>query len=100
MKLTRLCPHAPVAALLPARDGQVTGFPELFPGISNRVLTLNLVCSIPFFREWIMLNGILSVSKSSINTLLGSKAPHACNAVTIVVGGAQEALGKFGQSAR
>lgn len=39
-----------------------------------------------------MLNGILSVSKSSINCLLGSKAPHPCNAVTIVVGGAQEAL--------
>ncbi|KAF4965906.1 hypothetical protein FSARC_6342 [Fusarium sarcochroum] len=71
------------------------GFKELFPGITNTLLTLDSNFRLPFYRDWIMLHGLQSVSKESIWNLLNKGGPNnngQGRAVTIVVGGARESL--------
>ncbi|KAF5020694.1 hypothetical protein F66182_7256 [Fusarium sp. NRRL 66182] len=71
------------------------GFRELFPGITNTLLTLDSNFRLPFYRDWIMLHGLQSVSKESIWNLLNKGGPNndgQGRAVTIVVGGARESL--------
>ncbi|KAJ4002857.1 diacylglycerol O-acyltransferase 1 [Fusarium irregulare] len=71
------------------------GFRELFPGITNTLLTLDSNFRLPFYRDYIMLLGLQSVSKESIWNLLskgGPKNDGRGRAVTIVVGGARESL--------
>ncbi|KAF5009028.1 hypothetical protein FDECE_4715 [Fusarium decemcellulare] len=71
------------------------GFSELFPGITNTLLTLDSNFRLPFNRDWILWMGLQSVSKESIWNILtkgGPKNDGQGRAVTIVVGGARESL--------
>jgi len=71
------------------------GFPEMFPGITNTMLTLDSNFRLPFYRDWLFGMGLRSVSKESIYNLLskgGKKNDGQGRAVTIVVGGARESL--------
>ncbi|KAH8735396.1 diacylglycerol acyltransferase-domain-containing protein [Ilyonectria robusta] len=71
------------------------GFADLFPGITNTLLTLDSNFRLPFNRDWILLMGLQSVSKESIWNILnkgGPKNDGQGRAVTIVVGGARESL--------
>uniref|UniRef100_A0A7S4DP42 diacylglycerol O-acyltransferase n=1 Tax=Lotharella globosa TaxID=91324 RepID=A0A7S4DP42_9EUKA len=66
-----------------------TGFPEKFPGIDRRLLTLNINFKVPVLREWLLSHGICEAGARSIQTIL-KKGPGS--SVVLVVGGAQEAL--------
>jgi 2-acylglycerol O-acyltransferase 2 len=71
------------------------GFAEKFPGITNSLLTLDSNFRLPFYRDWLLLMGVRSVSKESIANTLSKGGPNndgAGRAVTIVVGGARESL--------
>ncbi|KAF7548251.1 hypothetical protein G7046_g8744 [Stylonectria norvegica] len=71
------------------------GFAELFPGITNTLLTLDSNFRLPFNRDWILRMGLQSVSKESIWNILTKGGPNGegqGRAVTIVVGGARESL--------
>lgn len=71
------------------------GFSELFPGITNTLLTLDSNFRLPFNRDWILAMGLQSVSKESIWNILtkgGHNGEGQGRAVTIVVGGARESL--------
>ncbi|KAI1636545.1 diacylglycerol acyltransferase-domain-containing protein [Biscogniauxia mediterranea] len=71
------------------------GFSEKFPGITNSLLTLDSNFRIPFYREYILANGVRSVSKESIVNILTKGGPNGegmGRAVTVVVGGARESL--------
>lgn len=67
----------------------VTGFTKLFPGLNVRLATLGFNLKIPFFREWLLRMGIISVSATSIRHVL-SCGPGS--AVVVVPGGAAESL--------
>ncbi|RMZ89102.1 hypothetical protein DV736_g3670, partial [Chaetothyriales sp. CBS 134916] len=74
---------------------EALGFAELFPGITNSLLTLDSNFRIPFYREYILGLGISSVSRESIENLLskgGVDGEGMGRAVTIVIGGARESL--------
>lgn len=71
------------------------GFAEKFPGITNSLLTLDSNFRLPFYRDWLLLMGVRSVSKESIANTLSKGGPNndgQGRAVTIVVGGARESL--------
>ena len=74
---------------------EALGFSELFPGITNTLLTLDSNFRIPLYRDYALAMGLASVSRESIENLL-SKGGHngagMGRAVTIVVGGARESL--------
>ncbi|XP_053686768.1 diacylglycerol O-acyltransferase 2-like, partial [Sabethes cyaneus] len=78
-----------------------TGFPNQFPGIRSRVVTLDFHLLVPFFRELIFSWGAASCSEQSIINLV--QAPndpsdarnsdgYTSNAAVIIVGGAAESL--------
>jgi hypothetical protein len=70
-------------------------FSELFPGITNTLLTLDSNFRIPFYREYAMALGLASVSRESCENLLtkgGTDGEGMGRAITIVVGGARESL--------
>jgi len=74
---------------------EALGFSQKFPGINNSLLTLDNNFKVPFYREYLLLHGVASVSKESIQNNLkkgGLDGKGAGRAVTIVVGGAREAL--------
>ncbi|KPI39525.1 Diacylglycerol O-acyltransferase 2A [Cyphellophora attinorum] len=74
---------------------EAMGFAELFPGITNTLLTLDANFRLPFYREYALAMGLASVSKESIENLLSKGGPNGSGmgrAVTIVVGGAKESL--------
>ena len=74
---------------------EALGFSQLFPGITNTLLTLENNFRIPLYREWALALGIASVSKDSCNNLLskgGADGEGMGRAITIVIGGAQESL--------
>ncbi|KAK6528882.1 diacylglycerol O-acyltransferase 1 [Orbilia ellipsospora] len=50
---------------------KATGWDELFPGISNTVLTLETNFRLPFYREYLIGMGLGSVSRKSCEGLLG-----------------------------
>ncbi|KAG9253512.1 diacylglycerol acyltransferase-domain-containing protein [Emericellopsis atlantica] len=71
------------------------GFADKFPGITNSLLTLDSNFRLPFYRDWLLLMGIRSVSKDSIWNTLSKGGPNndgAGRAVSIVIGGARESL--------
>ncbi|KAJ9619416.1 diacylglycerol O-acyltransferase 1 [Knufia peltigerae] len=74
---------------------EALGFGDLFPGITNTLLTLDTNFRVPLYREYALAMGLASVSRESIENLL-SKGGHngegMGRAVTIVIGGARESL--------
>lgn len=74
---------------------EALGFDQLFPGITNTLLTLEQNFRIPLYREWALALGLASVSRESCTHLLSTGGPDnegMGRAITIVVGGAQESL--------
>jgi 2-acylglycerol O-acyltransferase 2 len=74
---------------------EALGFSDLFPGITNTLLTLDTNFRIPFYRDYALAMGLASVSRESIENLLstgGHNGEGMGRAVTIVVGGARESL--------
>ena len=74
---------------------EALGFTDLFPGITNTLLTLDSNFRIPLYRDYALAMGLASVSKESIENLLskgGVNGEGMGRAVTIVVGGARESL--------
>lgn len=74
---------------------EALGFPELYPGITNTLLTLDTNFRLPFYRDYALALGLASVSRESIENLLskgGLDGAGMGRAVTIVVGGARESL--------
>jgi len=65
------------------------GFPELFPGIDRRLLTLDSNFKVPFLREILLELGVCSVARQSCDAIL-NRGPGS--AICIVVGGAAESL--------
>ncbi|KIX06937.1 uncharacterized protein Z518_04913 [Rhinocladiella mackenziei CBS 650.93] len=74
---------------------EALGFADLYPGITNTLLTLDTNFRVPFYRDYALAMGLASVSRESIENLL-SKGGHngegMGRAVTIVIGGARESL--------
>jgi len=74
---------------------EALGFSQLFPGITNTLLTLDSNFRIPFYRDYILALGLASVSRESCENLLskgGANNEGMGRAITIVVGGARESL--------
>lgn len=74
---------------------EALGFSQLFPGITNTLLTLDSNFRLPLYREYALRMGLASVSKESIENILskgGRNGEGMGRAVTIVVGGARESL--------
>ena len=71
------------------------GFSELYPGITNTLLTLDSNFRIPFYRDYALAMGLASVSRESIENILSNGGMNGAGmgrAVTIVIGGARESL--------
>lgn len=74
---------------------EALGFSDLFPGITNTLLTIDSNFRIPLYRDYALAMGLGSVSRESIENLLsrgGHNNEGMGRAVTIVVGGARESL--------
>lgn len=74
---------------------EALGFSELYPGITNTLLTLDSNFRLPFYRDYALALGLASVSRESIENLLskgGINGAGMGRAVTIVIGGARESL--------
>jgi 2-acylglycerol O-acyltransferase 2 len=74
---------------------EALGFSQLFPGITNTLLTLDSNFRIPLYREYALRMGLASVSRESCEALLTRGGPNGegmGRAITIVVGGARESL--------
>ncbi len=74
---------------------EALGFRQLFPGITNTLLTLDSNFRIPLYREYALAMGLRSVSRESCENLLSKGGPNKegmGRAITIVVGGARESL--------
>lgn len=74
---------------------EALGFSQLFPGITNTLLTLDSNFRIPFYRDYALAMGLGSVSRESCENLLskgGANGEGMGRAITIVVGGARESL--------
>ncbi|CAG8458446.1 1642_t:CDS:2 [Diversispora eburnea] len=68
---------------------EANNFSKLFPGINCRLLTLASNFNIPLYRDYLMAQGLASVSRQSCENIL-NKGPG--NSIMIVVGGAGESL--------
>ncbi|PYH47286.1 diacylglycerol acyltransferase type 2A [Aspergillus saccharolyticus JOP 1030-1] len=82
---------------------EALGFSELFPGITNTLLTLDSNFRIPFYREYALAMGIASVSRESCENILtqgGIDGEGMGRAITIVIGGARESLDALPQTLR
>lgn len=74
---------------------EALGFAQLFPGITNTLLTLDANFRVPLYRDWALAIGLASVSRESCTNLLskgGLNGEGMGRAITIVVGGARESL--------
>ncbi|ORX97595.1 diacylglycerol acyltransferase, partial [Clohesyomyces aquaticus] len=74
---------------------EALGFSQLFPGITNTLLTLDSNFRLPLYREYALRMGLASVSRESCENILskgGANGEGMGRAITIVVGGAQESL--------
>lgn len=74
---------------------EALGFSQLFPGITNTVLTLDSNFRIPLYREYALRMGLASVSRESCENILSKGGPNGegmGRAITIVIGGARESL--------
>ncbi|CAJ1954863.1 unnamed protein product [Cylindrotheca closterium] len=73
------------ASLALATDA--SGFSTTFPGIRRSGVTLNVAFRVPFFKDWLLMNGFCSASKPTLlSRLLSSES------IVLVPGGAAEAL--------
>lgn len=63
------------------------GFRETFPGIDVRVLTLDINFKAPLLREYLLLHGVCSVSRTAMKTILSQGT-----SVMLAVGGGSESL--------
>ena len=71
------------------------GFSQIFPGITNTLLTLDSNFRLPFYRDYALAMGLASVSRESCENILskgGMNGEGMGRAITIVVGGARESL--------
>lgn len=71
------------------------GFAQLFPGITNTLLTLDANFRVPLYRDYLLRLGLASVSRESCENILTRGGPNGegmGRAITIVVGGARESL--------
>jgi 2-acylglycerol O-acyltransferase 2 len=74
---------------------EALGFSQLFPGITNTLLTLDSNFRYPIYREYALRLGMASVSRESCENILSKGGPNnegMGRAITIVVGGASESL--------
>ena len=74
---------------------EALGFSQLFPGITNTLLTLDTNFRVPIYREYALKMGLASVSREACENLLSKGGPNKegmGRAITIVVGGARESL--------
>lgn len=74
---------------------EALGFGQLFPGITNTLLTLDSNFRIPLYRDYALRMGLASVSRESCENILskgGKNGEGMGRAITIVVGGARESL--------
>lgn len=74
---------------------EALGFGQLFPGITNTLLTLDSNFRLPLYREYALRMGLASVSRESCENILTKGGPNGegmGRAITIVVGGARESL--------
>ncbi|RAQ98799.1 diacylglycerol o-acyltransferase 2a [Stemphylium lycopersici] len=74
---------------------EALGFSQLFPGITNALLTLDSNFRYPIYREYALRLGMASVSRESCENILSKGGPNnegMGRAITIVVGGARESL--------
>ena len=74
---------------------EALGFADLYPGITNTLLTLDANFRVPIYRDYALAMGLASVSRESIENILskgGLNGEGMGRAVTIVVGGARESL--------
>ncbi|KAF1953929.1 DAGAT-domain-containing protein [Byssothecium circinans] len=74
---------------------EALGFSQLFPGITNTLLTLEGNFKLPLYREYALRMGLASVSRESCENILskgGRNGEGMGRAITIVVGGARESL--------
>ena len=74
---------------------EALGFSQLFPGITNTLLTLDANFRVPFYRDYALAMGLASVSRESCENILSKGGPNGegmGRAITIVVGGARESL--------
>ncbi|KAF1945379.1 diacylglycerol O-acyltransferase 2A [Clathrospora elynae] len=74
---------------------EALGFSQLFPGITNSLLTLDSNFRYPIYREYALRLGMASVSRESCENILSKGGPNGegmGRAITIVVGGARESL--------
>lgn len=90
-------PHGIIAhGAFSAFATETLGFAQLFPGITNTLLTLDSNFRIPLYRDYALAMGLASVSRESCTNLLskgGINGEGMGRAITIVVGGARESLG-------
>lgn len=74
---------------------EALGFSQLFPGITNSLLTLDSNFRIPLYRDYALRMGLASVSRESCENILSRGGPNnegMGRAITIVIGGARESL--------
>ncbi|KAJ9668776.1 diacylglycerol O-acyltransferase 1 [Coniosporium apollinis] len=74
---------------------EALGFGQLFPGITNTLLTLDSNFRVPLYRDYALRMGLASVSRESCENLLSRGGPNGegmGRAITIVIGGARESL--------
>ncbi|KAL8764031.1 MAG: hypothetical protein Q9184_000319 [Pyrenodesmia sp. 2 TL-2023] len=74
---------------------EALGFSQLFPGITNTLLTLDTNFRVPLYRDYALALGLASVSRESCENILSKGGPNGegmGRAITIVVGGARESL--------
>lgn len=74
---------------------EALGFSQLFPGITNTLLTLESNFRVPLYRDYALRMGLGSVSRESCENLLskgGLNGEGMGRAITIVIGGARESL--------
>ncbi|KAF2717179.1 DAGAT-domain-containing protein [Polychaeton citri CBS 116435] len=74
---------------------EALGFSQLFPGITNTLLTLDSNFRVPIYRDYALRMGLASVSRESCENLLSKGGPNGegmGRAITIVIGGARESL--------
>lgn len=68
---------------------EANDFSKLYPGINCRLLTLASNFNLPLYRDYLMAQGLASVSRQSCENIL-NKGPG--NSIMIVIGGAGESL--------
>lgn len=89
-------PHGIIAhGAFAAFATEALGFSQLFPGITNTLLTLDANFRIPLYRDYALRLGLASVARESCENLLTKGGPNnegMGRAITIVVGGARESL--------